>query len=157
MMARRTVDPIAPPSHSTQFVQARISLDELFREWRRIYKCEPPKISRDLLMMGIAYRRQELEHGGIGKATSRKLRSLAKALHTTGRIAPSPGLSLKPGARLIRKWHGRTHTVTVSEHGFEYDGMNYSSLTQIANKITGAHWSGPRFFGLLAKDKGQNA
>jgi len=27
------------------------------------------------------------------------------------------------------------------------------SLTKIARKITGAHWSGPRFFGLQAKDK----
>jgi hypothetical protein len=26
-----------------------------------------------------------------------------------------PGLSLKPGARLVREWHGRIHTVTVTE------------------------------------------
>jgi hypothetical protein len=58
--------------------------------------------------------------------------------------------SLKPGARLVREWRGRTHTVTVTEDGFEYAGENYPSLTKIAKKITGAHWSGPRFFGLLA-------
>jgi Protein of unknown function (DUF2924) len=58
-------------------------------------------------------------------------------------------LSLKPGARLVREWDGRTHTVTVTEDGFEYAGKNYPSLTKIAQKITGAHWSGPRFFGLL--------
>ena len=66
----------------------------------------------------------------------------------TGRIGPSPGLSLKPGARLVREWHGRRHTVTVTEDGFEHEGTSYRSLTKIARNITGAHWSGPRFFGL---------
>ena len=59
-----------------------------------------------------------------------------------------PGVS-DPGARLVREWHGRTHTVTVTEDGFEYAGTNYPSLTKIAKKITGAHWSGLRFFGLV--------
>ena len=45
---------------------------------------------------------------------------------------------------------GRTHAVTVTEDGFEYGGASYPSLTKIAKKITGAHWSGPRFFGLPA-------
>lgn len=40
------------------------------------------------------------------------------------------------------------HTVTVTEDDFEYAGTRYSSLSTIAKKITGAHWSGPRFFGL---------
>lgn len=61
----------------------------------------------------------------------------------------------KPGARLVREWHGRTHTVTVTEDGFEYAGMTYASLTKIARKITGTHWSGPRFFGLLRSKASQ--
>jgi len=125
------------------------SVDLLRREWRRLYRCEPPRISRDLLLRGIAYRRQELEHGGLGKTTRRKLKTLAKMFRTTGRVAPDPGLALKPGARLVREWHGRTHTVTVTEDGFEYAGASYPSLTKVAKKITGAHWSGPRFFGLV--------
>jgi Protein of unknown function (DUF2924) len=68
---------------------------------------------------------------------------------TTGRVSPDPGLALKPGARLVREWHGHTHTITVTEDGFEYAGTSYSALTKIAKKITGAHWSGPRFFGLV--------
>jgi hypothetical protein len=153
-MARRSVNSTTPASQSSQSVQARISLDELHREWRRLYKSEPPKLSRDLLALGIAYRRQEMKHGGLGKATLRKLQTLAKTLRTTGQVGPSPSLALKPGVRLVRKWHGRTHTVTVTENGFEYGGKNYTSLSQIAKKITGTHWSGPRFFGLLAKSKG---
>jgi hypothetical protein len=68
-----------------------------------------------------------------------------------GVVRKKLGLTLlKPGARLVREWRGRTHTVTVTEDGFEYAGASYPSLTKIAKKITGAHWSGPRFFGLLA-------
>jgi hypothetical protein len=130
-------------------VAAGTSLDELRREWRRLYHCEPPRLSRDLLVRGIGYRLQELQHGGLSNSTRRKLKTLTKMFRTEGRVSPDPGLCLKPGARLVREWHGRTHTVTVTEDGFEYAGLTYPSLTKIAKKITGAHWSGPRFFGLV--------
>jgi hypothetical protein len=55
---------------------------------------------------------------------------------------------LRLGARLIRTWKGTTHEITVVERGFAYRGRRYRSLTEIAQAITGAHWSGPRFFGL---------
>jgi hypothetical protein len=129
--------------------RAGASLDELRAEWRRLYPGEPPRTSRDLLLRGIAYRCQELKHGGLGRMNRRKLRTLAKMFQTMGRVARDPGLALKPGARLVREWHGRTHTVTVTEDGFEYAGTSYSSLTKIAKKITGVHCSGPRFFGLV--------
>jgi hypothetical protein len=29
-----------------------------------------------------------------------------------------------------------------------FDGKHYGSLSQVARAITGARWSGPRFFGL---------
>src|ERR1035437_2815955 len=128
-------------------------LAELRREWHRLHHSEPPRISRDLLVRAIGYRLQELEHGGLGKTTRRKLKTLAKLFRTTGRIGPGPVLSLKPGARLVREWHGRPPTVTVTEDGFGYAGTSYPSLTKIAKKITGAHWSGPRFFGLLVTGK----
>jgi len=123
---------------------------DLEAEWRRLYRCEAPRISRDLLLRGLAYRHQELRRGGLGKTTRRKLKTLAKMFQTTGRVGADPGLALKPGARLVREWHGRTHTVTVTEDGFEYAGATYSSLTKVAKKITGARWSGPRFFGLVS-------
>jgi hypothetical protein len=130
----------------------RLNLEELRLEWRRLYHGEPPKISRDLLVLALGYRLQEIEHGGLGKSTRRKLQTIAKTLRTTGRVGPTPSLSLKPGVRLVREWRGRTHNVTVTEDGFEYAGTSYQSLTKIAKKITGAHWSGPRFFGLSAAD-----
>jgi hypothetical protein len=36
----------------------------------------------------------------------------------------------------------------VTEGGFIWKGTTYRSLSRIAREITGAHWSGPRFFGL---------
>ena len=55
---------------------------------------------------------------------------------------------LKTGTTLVRQWRGHAHAVLVREDGFEYEGQRYRSLTVIAERITGVHWSGPRFFGL---------
>jgi hypothetical protein len=129
-----------------------LAVEELRGEWRRLYASESPEISRDLLILGLGYRLQEIHQGGLGKATRRKLQTIAKNLRKTGRVGPTPSLALKPGARLVREWRGRAHTVTVTEEGFEYAGANYPSLTKIAKKITGAHWSGSRFFGLRSAD-----
>jgi hypothetical protein len=74
--------------------------------------------------------------------------ALAGGFDADGRIAAPAGPRIKPGSRLIREWHGRTHTVCVTDEGFEFEGRTYSSLTKVARDITGARWSGPRFFGL---------
>jgi hypothetical protein len=58
---------------------------------------------------------------------------------------------LKTGAMLVRQWRGHAHTVLVLDDGFEYEGQRYRSLTMIAARITGAHWSGPRFFGIIKR------
>jgi hypothetical protein len=63
------------------------------------------------------------------------------------RQAPQ-GVTLAAGSRLVRDWNGRRHCVDVGDKGFIFDGKTYRSLSAIARKITGAHWSGPRFFGL---------
>jgi hypothetical protein len=59
-------------------------------------------------------------------------------------IKPPPA----PGTRLMREWNGRMHVVDITEDGILFDGKVYRSLTAVAKRITGAHWSGPRFFGL---------
>ena len=132
---------------------------ELRAEWRRLFRTTPPLLSRDLIVRALAHRTQELVHGGLTKTTQRRLRALAGAAadadpartDKTGSraIAPTPRpVQLSPGARLVREWGGRTHVVTVTPDGFEHDGQRYRSLSHVARAITGAHWSGPRFFGL---------
>ena len=124
---------------------------QLRDEWRRLYRAQPPRLSRDLLIRTLAYRMQELAYGGLSKATHRKLSALTKELEAKGSIEITPASRLRSGVRLVREWRGRTHTVVVVEDGFEYAGKTYSSLTKIAQTITRAHWSGPRFCGLIRK------
>jgi hypothetical protein len=149
-------DTINPPERTNELSHRiaglnRLTAQQLRAEWRRLYRGQPPRLSRDLLIRTVAYRMQELAYGGLSKATQRKLDALTKELTLKGSIAITPDLALRPGARLAREWRGRTHTVVVREDGFEYRGKVFPSLTKIAHAITGAHWSGPRFFGLIRK------
>ncbi len=125
-----------------------LTLDELRAEWRRLYRRAPPRLSRDLMRRAIAYRIQEKAVGGLSAASKRKLKDHAIQIEITGRVRPDSRPVVRSGARLVREWNGRTYTVTVTEDGFEYGEKIYRSLTKVARVITGAHWSGPRFFGL---------
>ena len=124
---------------------------ELRRVWRTFYHTGPPLgLSRDLIIRGFADKLQQRAHGGPSRALQRRLRTLA-AEFEKGARSFDPGIVLKTGATLVRQWRGHTHTVLAREDGFEYDGQRYRSLTVIAERITGAHWSGPRFFGLTKR------
>lgn len=130
---------------------------DLRKEWRRLYRSQPPRLSRDLLVRAIAYRIQELRYGGLSKATRRKLASLIEARHTGAESAKETAQRIRTGTRLIREWNGRTHTVMAEDDGFRYAGRTYRSLSAVAREITGARWSGPRFFGLAAKKNASDA
>src|ERR1700704_4946136 len=49
---------------------------------------------------------------------------------------------------------GPTHMVLIHADGIEWRGQRYRSLSLVARKITGARWSGPRFFGLRQRPLG---
>lgn len=127
-----------------------LALDRLREEWRRLNQTPPPKrLSRDILLRGITYKVQENAFGGLSKAILRKLQSSAPAEALPAKKR-RPRPSFKPGTRLVREWHGVTHTVVILVDGVEWRGQRYRSLSVVAREITGAHWSGPRFFGLTA-------
>jgi hypothetical protein len=127
------------------------STQELRLAWREFYGAEPPAgLSRDLLIRALAHDLQERGHGGPSLRLRRRLKSLAGA-SAKGALAVDPGIVLKAGMTLVRQWRGHTHTVLVHKDGFEHEGHRYRSLTVIAERITGAHWSGPRFFGLTKR------
>ena len=88
-------------------VLAELSLADLRLEWRRLFRADPPRLSRDIMMRAVAYRQQESAHGGASKVTRRRLMTLAAEFETSGTIAPPPGPKIKPGSRLVREWHGR--------------------------------------------------
>jgi Protein of unknown function (DUF2924) len=122
--------------------------------WQKLYRREPPVgLSRDLMIRVLANKIQEHAHGGPSASLKRRLNTLAGEVEK-GRLSFDPGVVLKTGARLVRQWGGHTHTVLVLADGFEYEGQRYRSLTMIAAQITGAHWSGPRFFGVTKRTSG---
>lgn len=119
---------------------------QLVVEWERAYGRGPPShLSVQLLQWGIASRLQE---DGRPRSTRRVKYALSQAL-TTSSLAPSR--KPRSGSRLLREWNGVAHVVEVVDGGFRYRGRRYPSLTRIAFEITGARWSGPRFFGLKAR------
>ena len=127
-----------------------LTILELRQEWRRLHQTPPPmRLSRDLLLRGIAYKFQEQVLGGLSKSTLRKLQGSGSD-SSSSITKRRPRVSFKPGTRLVREWHGVTHTVVILADGVEWRGRHYRSLSVVAREITGAHWSGPRFFGLKA-------
>ena len=129
---------------------ATMSPAQLRAEWGRVYRVSPPGLTSDLLMRGIAYRLQERRHGGLTGPTVRELERLAKGPARGDAAVTVRERQLKPGTRLVRQWRDRTHVVLVTHDGFVFDDRRFVSLSQIAKAITGAHWSGPRFFGVKA-------
>jgi Protein of unknown function (DUF2924) len=124
------------------------STQELRCAWRTLHHTGPPVgLSRDLIIRGLADKLQQRAHGGPSRALQRRLRILTGEFENGARCF-DPSIMLKTGATLVRQWRGHTHTVLVREDGLEYEGQRYRSLTVIAERITGAHWSGPRFFGV---------
>ena len=121
----------------------------LRQRWTELYGREPaPRISRDLLIRGVAYRLQEDTDHGLSKSALRHLARAAKELRETGSMTGTASVGIKPGTKLIREWRGRVHEVIVLDDTYLWMGRPYRSLSQIARAITGTRWSGPRFFGL---------
>jgi hypothetical protein len=99
----------------------------------------------------LAYRVQEQAFGGLNSKTRRRLDQIANAMGKNQNTAIANMARSKPGTRLIRSWQGKTHTVTIEESGYQYQGRQYRSLSEIARHITGTQWSGPLFFGLKSR------
>ena len=126
-----------------------LSRDQLVGSWQTLLRCDPPKgISTRLMVRAIAYEMQARRYGALKSRLIGRLYKIAadKPGDAHGDVSAAP--KLEPGTRLIREWNGVTHTVDVTDDGFEWQDQRYGSLSEIAREITGARWSGPRFFGL---------
>ncbi len=125
----------------------------LVERWRAHYRSDPPKgISRRLMIRAIAYEMQAKRYGGLKPATNRRLRTIANGTADGDHGGSNTAPRLRRGARLVREWNGVSHVVEVIEGGFVWNGDRHRSLSAIARAITGARWSGPRFFGLSSGD-----
>ena len=122
---------------------------ELRLEWATIISQDAPNLGTALLRRLLAQRMQEKRLGGLPAMVVRELERAAASTQET--VAVPTRITVSPGARLIREWNGRTIAVLTTETGFIWEEREYRSLTQIAREVTGAHWSGPRFFGISAR------
>ena len=109
--------------------------------WRDVFGRPPPKhLSTKFIKRVLIWQVQTRMQGGVSKATERRLQQIADGKTQRPRA--------RPGTHLVREWNGRTYQVEVVEDGYRMDGRTWRSLSAIACHITGAHWSGPRFFGV---------
>ena len=129
---------------------ATMSPAQLRAEWRRLHRGRAltQGLTPGQLARSIAFRLQEKAFGSLAPAQMRQLDRLAEQLAEAGELELPGTRQLKPGSRLVRHWRGKVYSVTALAEGFEFEDRHFTSLTQIARQITGAAWSGPRFFGL---------
>lgn len=133
--------------HAHQMIQLEdigsMERNALLDAWLVVFRTPAPKgLSQSMMRRFLAFEVQVQAKQGLSRQSQR---ALAKP---TGKQAKYTATKLKPGGRLVREWNGVTHIVDVTEKGFAWQGRDWRSLSAIAKEITGAHWSGPRFFGL---------
>ena len=120
---------------------------DLISLWKTVSSDEPPnRTSTPFLARLIAHEAQAQKHGDLGKRLQSTLERIA-----AGDPAPEAAKIATQGTRLVREWNGIQHAVDVTADGVTYRGNTYRSLSAVAREITGARWSGPRFFGLQRK------
>jgi hypothetical protein len=111
----------------------------------------PASMSQPMQRRFLAFELQSVVEGGLSAALRARLDRIAAGEERTS----TP--TLQPGSRLLREWNGTTHVVDVLPDGFHWNGSRHRSLSAIARAITGARWSGPRFFGLTGLPDGSGA
>lgn len=140
---------MSAPSKSNDLAEtlgqiARFSRADCIGAWTKTFKSQPPKyLSVPFMRRVLAHDLQCRRLGGIAAATRRALKS-ALAGDAARHTAPV----LNDGSVLVREWNGRIYRVQSTADVYMLDNKCFASLSAVARHITGAHWSGPRFFGL---------
>ncbi len=95
----------------------RMPTAELRRRWGDLMGAEPSQLGRNYLIRRLAYRVQELAHGGVSRSVRTQLSAAPRE-----RAPAGAKRRLQPGTRLLRDYQGQRHEVVVQEKGFLYDG-----------------------------------
>ena len=122
-----------------------VDTDRLQAIWRTLFKdrCQPR--SRDLVIREIAHLLQERAHGGISVRAQNQMNRLVDGKAHQ----PVNKYTFYSNSQIVREWNGKKyHVAVLGKNAFKYDGNIYKTLSAVAKEITGAHWSGPLFFGL---------
>jgi hypothetical protein len=125
-----------------------LSLDELRARWKETWGKRPHgTMGRTMMNVSIKFKSWEKETGGLKPQQQKRLDGLVKT-YKRNPASFDKAIELRPGTRLVRTWKGKKYSVMVKNDGFEYEGKTHTSLSQIANDITGSRWNGWAFFGL---------
>ena len=143
-------DAASAPDNTSQVsdrlaVLAELSLAGLRLEWRQLFRADPPRLSRDIMLRAIAYRLQEVAHGGVSKVTQRRLMTLT-AEFERAELRRRQRPRSNPARASFANGMGEPTRSALPTSASRFQGTAYRSLTKIARHITGAQWSGPRFF-----------
>lgn len=148
----------------------RMSVGQLRDEWFRLYGEPTRSRNRDYLWKRLAWRVQEIAHGGLSDEAKTRIDELAPDGFTRARtpagaipddIPEAPQSKPRrdprlpsPGTVLTRQYHGQEIRVLVREDGFEWDDRHFRSLSAAARAVTGQRWNGWLFFGLTKRKRG---
>ena len=149
---------------------AHMGHQEIQQLYGGVFGCEIPSGNTEYARRKVAWHLQAERDGGLPESARQRALAIARDSRLRLRIeanvdrrckglAPEHTITTQivsdhdsrlpmPGSVLVKKYKGRTIIVNVLSAGFEYDGRRFSSLTAIANEITGTKWNGFAFFGL---------
>ncbi|MCI0674935.1 MAG: DUF2924 domain-containing protein [Phycisphaerales bacterium] len=152
---------------------SQMTVPQLQRRYAELFGDETRTHHKTLLIKRILWRMQALREGDLSERAPQRARELANDAdlrrgppqRTTPASVPgdtvvharietlSDARLPAPGTLLRREYKGRAILVRVLPRGFEFDGEVHRSLSAIAAKVTGSHWNGYRFFGLVQTGK----
>ncbi len=150
---------------------AAMSVRELQHKYRKTFDAEPESAHRQFLFRKIAWHLQAKEAGGLSEPIRQLARDIARDVALRNRVVTNAakrraGLPIgqtatttitpdhdsrlpMPGGVIVKQFRGETLVVKVTDQGFEFRDRRYTSLSAIAQEITGTKWNGFAFFGLM--------
>ena len=142
---------------------------------RELFGAEHPIANCQHLRRKIAWHLQAAKDGGLPESVRQYAIAIARGTELRARIAENasrrrneipPDQTVTtvviqtrdarvpmPGSLIARTYKGKTLVVKVLDSGFEYDDRRFTSLSAIANEITGTRWNGLAFFGLGKEER----
>ena len=153
----------------------RMTSPQLQAVHRELFGAEHSVANCQHLRRKIAWHLQALQDGGLPESVRQYAIAIARGTELRVRISENAARRLAqvpleqtttttviqtrdarlpmPGSLIVKKYKAETVVVKVLNHGFEYDGRRFASLSAIAGEITGTRWNGFAFFGLEKEER----
>ena len=146
----------------------RMTVAELQGEWLRHYGEPTRSRNKQFLFRRLAWRVQELAHGGLSDASKQRIDALASDDFVRART-PAQGALAAARARhglhgdprrpslgtvIVKRYKHRELRVVVREDGLELGGTMYATATALAKAVTGSRSiNGNLFLGITKRKR----